>query len=40
MPTKISERAFNPMRTYDGNGLLQEIVLMEMLFYAMNESII
>ena len=40
MPTRITERAFNPMRTYDADGLLQELFLMEMLFNAMNKSII
>ena len=39
LPTRIHERAFNPMRADDADALLQEMFLMEM-FYAMNNSII
>ena len=40
MPARIPERAFNPMRTYDAGGLLQEMFLMETLFHAMNKRIV
>ena len=40
MLARILKRAFNPMRADDADGLLQEMFLMDMIFYAMNKSII